>query len=53
MLAVGLDVAHVIDQVHRRGRQAEHDEGHPGLYQHVDVAVVDAATQRRQRCRQD
>ncbi len=46
---VCLDVTHIVDEVHRRGGQAEHHEGHRHLAEHLDVVVADTAAQRGQR----
>ncbi|CKS98296.1 Uncharacterised protein [Mycobacterium tuberculosis] len=49
VLPVCLDVTHIVDEVHRRGGQAEHHEGHRHLAEHLDVVVADTAAQRGQR----
>jgi hypothetical protein len=49
MLPVRFDVAGVIDQVDRRGAQAEHHERHRDLDQYLGVVVADRPAQRGQR----
>ena len=49
VLAVGLDVADVVDQVDRRGTQAEHHEGDRDLDEYVVVVVVSVGAPGGQR----